>query len=387
MYRIVHEDPPPIEGVVPQLAGWLGQVVAVALEKDPEKRYPTAEMMRDDLQAESASLGVRRPPSWNPFVAPKGTTDLTNQSRDEDAAPSSRVVLKLLGILAAVGIVGWLIFAFGASISPPGSSGSAGPPAAPVAGSVTAAQTTPAAQSSKYALVTPGVLTVGSDTAFPPFESMNGAAAEGFDVDLANAIAKEMGLKANFTSQTFDTLIPQLKAGGKFDVVMSGMTITPERNQELTFSESYIDSNQSIVVVKGAFPTIDGDYLSAINDTFRGKRVGIQSGTTGEAWAKTNLKGAKKIVPFDDTRAAFTALNAGKVDAVINDLPVSAYLINTSYTGDEIVAEIRTGEQYGIAIGKSNPELAAAVNEALGRVRASGGYAAIYKKWFGMAPK
>ena len=235
-------------------------------------------------------------------------------------------------------------------------------------------------------LVKEGVLTVGSDTAFPPFESMNGAVAEGFDVDLGEAIAKELGYTLNFTSQKFDTLIPQLNAGGTFDVIMSGMTITPERNQEILFSEPYIDSNQSIAVVKGKFAKLDGNDPAAINTAITGKIIGVQSGTTGETWAKENLKGAAQITPFDDTLAAFSALNAGKVDAVVNDLPVSAYLVKSSYTGDELVAEIPTGEQYGIGIAKANPELKTAIDEALQKITDSGEYKTIYMKWFGVEP-
>ena len=235
-------------------------------------------------------------------------------------------------------------------------------------------------------LVKTGVLTVGSDTSFPPFESMNGATAEGFDVDLANAIAKEMGMTVNFTSQKFDTLIPQLKAGGTFDVIMSGMTITPERQKEILFSSPYIDSNQSIAVVKGKFPKVDGNNAAAINTEFTGKIIGVQSGTTGEAWAKENIKGAKTITPFDDTLSAFSALNAGKVDAVVNDLPVSAYLVKTSYTGDELIAEIPTGEQYGIGISSSDAALKSAIDAGLAKVKSSGEYATIYQKWFGVMP-
>ena len=246
--------------------------------------------------------------------------------------------------------------------------------------------TTTTTTAEKPKLVKEGVLTVGSDTAFPPFESMNGAVAEGFDVDLANAIAKEMGLTVNFTSQKFDTLIPQLNAGGTFDVIMSGMTITPERKQEIIFSEPYIDSNQSIAVVKGKFGKLDGNDPAAINTAFTGKIIGVQSGTTGETWAKENLKGAKQIVPFDDTLSAFSALNAGKVDAVVNDLPVSAYLVKTSYTGDELVAEIPTGEQYGIGIAKTNTVLETAINDALAKMKSSGEYKTIYMKWFGVEP-
>lgn len=243
---------------------------------------------------------------------------------------------------------------------------------------------TPAAPT--YTLVAPGVLTVGSDTAFPPFEAMNGSVAEGFDVDLAGALAKEMGLTVNYTSQKFDTLIPQLKAGGTFDVIMSGMTITPDREKEITFSTPYIDSNQSIAVVKGKFSQLDGNDAAAINTAFTGKVIGVQSGTTGEAWAKENIKGAKQIVPFDDTLAAFSALNAGKVDGVVNDLPVSAYLLKTSYTDDELIAEIPTGEQYGIGISADNPDLKTAIDTAFDTLKTSGEYRTIYMKWFGVEP-
>lgn len=237
-----------------------------------------------------------------------------------------------------------------------------------------------------YTLVKDGVLTVGSDTAFPPFEAMNGSVAEGFDVDLAGALAKEMGLTVNFTSQKFDTLIPQLNAGGTFDVIMSGMTISPEREKEILFSTPYIDSNQSIAVVKGKFPKLDGNDAAAINTAFTGKIIGVQSGTTGQDWAKENIQGAKQIVPFDDTLAAFSALNAGKVDAVVNDLPVSAYLLKTSYTGNELVAEIPTGEQYGIGIAQDNEALKTALDEAFDAIKASGEYKTIYMKWFGVEP-
>ena len=280
---------------------------------------------------------------------------------------------KFVGLLLVVALVAAVLALTGCGSSTPNSSSSTTPS--------TSTETKPALK-----LVKEGVLTVGSDTSFPPFESMNGATAEGFDVDLANALAKELGLTVNFTSQKFDTLIPQLKAGGTFDVIMSAMTITDERKQEIDFSTPYIDSNQSIAVVKGKFAKLDGNQTAAINTAFTGKIIGVQSGTTGESWAKENLKGAKQITPFDDTLAAFSALNAGKVDAVVNDLPVSAYLVKSSYTGDELVAEIPTGEQYGIGIAKTNAELKTAIDDAFAKLKSNGTYDEIYKKWFGVAP-
>ena len=258
-----------------------------------------------------------------------------------------------------------------------------------VAGCSTPAATTtePTTKVVVVKVVKPGVLQFGSDTAFPPFETMNGAVAEGFDVDLGAAIAKELGLTPEFVSQKFDTLIPQLKAGGKFDAVMSGMTITDERKKEIDFSDPYIDSNQSVAVLKDkGFTVIKTGDTAAIVTAMNGKTIGVQSGTTGEAWAKENLKGAKQIIPFDDTLAAFSALQAGKVDAVVNDLPVSAAVVKDPARNAMLIAEIPTGEQYGIAIAKTTPDLTKAVNEALAKIKASGEYAKIYQKWFGTPP-
>jgi polar amino acid transport system substrate-binding protein len=231
-----------------------------------------------------------------------------------------------------------------------------------------------------YKLITAGTLTAGSDTTFPPFESMNGDVAEGFDVDLLTAIAKEMGIsKVVFLSEVFDTLIPTLKAGGKFDVIASGMTIKPERALEIDFTKAYFDSNQSVAMKTGGTYTKESDL--------KGKKVGVQSGTTGEAWATENLKPAgATIVQFKDTAGAFTALQAGNVFAVINDLPVTAEMVKDPAKGLIMAAQIPTGEQYGFAVSKDNPELLAAINAALDKVRASGEYDAIYTKWFGVAP-
>lgn len=228
-----------------------------------------------------------------------------------------------------------------------------------------------------FKLVTPGTLTVGSDTAFPPFESMNGTTAEGFDVDLITAIAKKIGLEAVIKTEVFDTVIPTLKAGGKFDVVASAMTITDERKQEIDFTDPYIDSNQSIAVKKGSTIKSEADLT--------GKKVGVQSGTTGEAWAKENLTGAT-TVPFKTATEAFAALQAGNVDAVVNDLPVTAFLVKDPARGLEIVKEVATGEQYGFAVSKENTALLAAMNQALAGLKSDGTYDQIYSKWFGETP-
>jgi polar amino acid transport system substrate-binding protein len=240
-----------------------------------------------------------------------------------------------------------------------------------------ASTTTTSATTTTVKTVTSGTLVAGSDTSFPPFESMNGTVAEGFDVELVAAIAKQMGLTSEFKSYKFDTLIPTLVAGGKFDIIVSGMTINADRKKQIDFSDPYIDSNQSISVVNASTAKTATDLA--------GKKIGVQSGTTGQQWATENIKGAT-IVPFDDTLAAFSALQAGKVDAVVNDLPVSAAIVKDTTRGLKIIQEIPTGEQYGIGVSKSNPELLKAINAGLAKVKADGEYTTIYKKWFGVAP-
>ncbi|MDR3687391.1 MAG: basic amino acid ABC transporter substrate-binding protein [Coriobacteriia bacterium] len=243
--------------------------------------------------------------------------------------------------------------------------------------STTGSSTTPATPA--YKLVTPGQLTVGSDTSFPPFESMNGQTAEGFDVDMMNAIGKQMGLKVVFQTEGFDTIIASVN-GHKFDAIASGMTITPERQKTIIFSDPYFDSNQSVAVLKSSGITTETQLY--------GKKIAVQSGTTGEKWATEHLvpHGAK-IVPFKTATDAFNALQAKTVDAVVNDLPVSVEIIKEGPTrGFTIIDSIATGEQYGIGIAKDNPELATAINDALGKIKASGELKQIYDKWIQTTP-
>ncbi len=130
-----------------------------------------------------------------------------------------------------------------------------------------------------YKTLKEGVLTVGSDVAFPPFESKDEKTQEivGFDVDLATEVAKRMGLQVEFVPANFDSIIPALKAG-KFDCVISAMTITEEREKQVDFSDPYIDSNQSLAVKKGSTIKSSKDLKDKI--------VGVQRGTTGELKAK-----------------------------------------------------------------------------------------------------
>lgn len=225
----------------------------------------------------------------------------------------------------------------------------------------------------KVTTLNAGELQIGSDIAFPPFENMEGENPVGFDVDLMTAIGEKLGVKVTFMNNKFDGLIPSLNAK-KFDAIMSAMTITDDRKKEVLFSDPYIDSNQSLAVKKS----------SSIKDVagLKGKIVGVQSGTTGEKWAKENVKDAKEIKSFDTALDAFTALESGQIDGVINDLPVSAYIVKDKPELN-IVKEIKTDESYGIAFRLDDTQLRDAVNKALKELKDDGGYDKVYEKWFG----
>lgn len=233
---------------------------------------------------------------------------------------------------------------------------------------------TPAA--ANYKLVEPGKLTIGSDLDYPPFEQLNGDKPEGFDVELMTAVARELGIEISYLPpQDFDAL-PALVNAGKFDVIASSLTINDDRKKVIVFTDPYFESNQSIAMKEGSTFSAPGDL--------KGKKVGVQSGTTGEQWATENLKPAgATIVPFKKTSQAFAALQAGTVAAVVNDLPVTAEIVKDKNKKLAIVKQIPTGEMYGFGVAMENPDLATAINEALVKIKDSGEYKTIYEKWIG----
>ena len=227
-------------------------------------------------------------------------------------------------------------------------------------------------------LIEDGKLTVVAELGFAPFEYMDEKTGEpvGFDVDVINAVAEKMGLTASYLpNQKFDTLVPIIKQGGKADVSIAAVTITDERMESVDFSEPYLDSNQAIVVAKGSSETEE-----TLNDA--SKQVVCQGGTTGDEWIGENLPDAVRV-PVDDVTAALTGVQTGLHQAMVVDLPVASYMLSQSFSDLEIVKEIPTGEQYGIAVSKDNPELTQAVNKALEDMKSDGTMKEIETKWFG----
>ncbi|MEG0070976.1 MAG: ABC transporter substrate-binding protein [Raoultibacter sp.] len=241
--------------------------------------------------------------------------------------------------------------------------------------STTAPANSSGGTASGYTLVNPGKLTVAASLDFPPFESLDGDKPVGFAVELMKMLSAEMGLDCNYlTTVKFDTIVPMISAGGKADVGVSSFTMNADRAKEIDFTDAYMDSNQSLVVMGNS------TYTEAAQ--LEGKKIGAQSGTTGYDWAVENIKGAN-VIPYDEVTAIFAALQAGQIDAISIDLPVSQAYIKNAYPDAKIIKETPTGEQYGIVVSKDNPELTKALNQALAAVKSNGKYDELYTTWFG----
>lgn len=223
-------------------------------------------------------------------------------------------------------------------------------------------------------------VSVASDIAYPPFEFEKDGEPVGFDIDLMDEIGKRAGFTPEYQNVTFDGIIGGLR-NNQYDVVISAMTITPDREKQIDFSDPYFNADQSLLVPSDS----DIGSVEEIGDA----TVGVQIGTTGEIKAnefeeRGDITG--EIRTFDTIEDAFAALNNGQIDAIINDLPVSQDEVNSSDGDLEIVQVIATGEQYGIAFPKGS-DLRQDVNKALAEIKEDGTYEEIYKKWIGRAPE
>ena len=184
------------------------------------------------------------------------------------------------------------------------------------------------ASAGSYKLVESGKLTVGSDLDYKPMEYLDGDKPAGFGVDMTQEICNRLGLEMNFLSpQNFDSLITQVNGATSMDVA-------------------------------------------------------AQSGSTGEEWAKENL-GDSSYTPYTGPTDALTALRAGKIQAVVLDAPVASGYVKEDAGTYKLVDEIATGEQYGIAVNKDNPELKKAIDSALADMQADGTLDKLKQKWLG----
>ena len=237
-----------------------------------------------------------------------------------------------------------------------------------------------AAAKESVSTITSGVLTVGSDIPFAPFEFRKGDELTGFDVDLTEELARRMGLRVKWVDTSFDTLFTQV-AAGRFDMAAAATTITPEREQQVNFSEPYYSAQQALVVDGKRSP----DVRSA-HDLSGGDTVAVQKGTTGEAWARENVPEGVEIRSFPEAPDIYTALEAGAVTAVIMDEP-SAVTETGKRKALELVETIDTKERYGFAVDPRNAGVLKTLNRTLRRVKEDGTYQRIYDRYDDLPPK
>ncbi len=225
-------------------------------------------------------------------------------------------------------------------------------------------------------LVKDGTLSVCSEIPYEPFEFEVDGEYTGFDIEVIGAVADELGLELEVLATGFTAITSgSAMAADQCDIAASAITITDEREEAIDFASPYFDADQSLLV--------KGDSGFASLDDLVGSNLGVQSGTTGEAYAQDNAPSGIEIVSYDNGGDLFLALEAGAIDGVLQDLPVNGYRA----VGDDsvaVVATYPTGEQYGFAVAEEGKEdLLKSVNDALATLRENGTYDSIHAKWFG----
>ncbi|WP_313349754.1 glutamine ABC transporter substrate-binding protein GlnH [Paracoccus sp. (in: a-proteobacteria)] len=219
-------------------------------------------------------------------------------------------------------------------------------------------------------------LVVATDTAFVPFEFKEGDTYVGFDIDMWDTIAKDLGVTYELRPMDFSGIIPALQTG-QVDVALAGITIKPERQQAIDFSDGYYDSGLMLMV-----PT-DSDITGP--EDLRGKTLAVKTGTSSSDYAEENFKDTT-LRKFPNIDNAYLELRTGGVEAAMHDTPNVLYYVKTAGNGQvKTVGEQMMGHEYGIGFPKGS-ELTAKVNEALAKMKEDGRYDAIYEKWFGTKP-
>jgi polar amino acid transport system substrate-binding protein len=224
-------------------------------------------------------------------------------------------------------------------------------------------------------LITPGTLTVGTELPAPPFwigddyDSLTG----GFEVDLAKEMAKRLGLnQVKFVEMPFGALV----AGSKCDcdIDFSQVTITPDRDKVVDFTEPYFDANQGVLARKGI-------TVASVDDAKK-LQWGAQINTTGTQFLSDKIQPEKETRIFDKTVDAFAALNAGQIQAIMLDTPIVLGAVKEKQVKDaEVVGQFKTGETYGAVVNRGSKNLAA-FNTAIKAMKADGFRDQLFKKYF-----
>ena len=218
-----------------------------------------------------------------------------------------------------------------------------------------------------------GVLTMATNAAFPPYEYIEGGEVVGIDADIAGAIAEKLGLELQIEDMEFDAIIEAVKSG-KADIGLAGMTVTPDRAEEVNFTASYATGVQVVIVTEdSAIASVDDLFAEGASNV-----IGVQRNTTGDLYTTWDLEdaGLATIDRYSKGAEAVQALKTGKVDCVVIDNePAKAFVAEVE--GLKILDTEYILEEYAGAMNKDNAELFEAVNVALEELIADGTIQAI----------
>lgn len=238
-----------------------------------------------------------------------------------------------------------------------------------------AKDTSAAAESANDSSSGKDTLIMATNAAFPPYEYVEGEEYKGIDVEIAQAIADDLGMKLEIDDMDFDSIIPAITTG-KADMSLAGMTVTEDRKKNVSFSDSYATGVQVIIVPE------DSDITGP--DDLSDKLIGVQQGTTGDIYCSDKPEnggyGEDHVVAYQNGASAVQALKTGKVDAVVIDNePAKAFVAENE--GLKILDTEYISEDYAIAIAKDNTELLDKVNASLTKLKEDGTVQSIIDKY------
>lgn len=206
-----------------------------------------------------------------------------------------------------------------------------------------------------------GKLHMATNAAFPPYEMTNdNGGFEGIDIEIAEKIAAKLGLELVVDDMDFSSVLTAVQ-GGKADIAMAGLTVTPDREKNVDFTDSYATGVQVVIVPE------DSD-IKTVDDLANDKMIGTQEGTTGYIYCSDTPEnggyGEDHVIAYTNGATAIQALLAGKVNAVVIDSQPAKEFVAAN-KGLKILDTEYVKEDYAIGVSKDNPELLEAVNNAL----------------------
>ncbi|MFV0265151.1 MAG: lysine/arginine/ornithine ABC transporter substrate-binding protein ArgT [Kluyvera sp.] len=229
----------------------------------------------------------------------------------------------------------------------------------------------------------PQSIRIGTDTTYAPFSSKDAKGDFiGFDIDLGNEMCKRASIKCTWVGSDFDALIPSLKAK-KIDAIISSLSITEKRQQEIAFSDKLYAADSRLIAAKGSAikPTLDG---------LKGKHIGVLQGSTQEAYANENWRSkGVDVVAYQNQDLIYSDMAAGRLDAAFQDEVAASegFLKQPAgkdfdFAGPSVKDKKYFGDGTGVGLRKDDVELKAALDKALAELRADGTYDKMAKKYF-----